>query len=174
MDKQEHSFCFSVGTRFSNMIDKYYYNNIHYLWCAPRFNDPLQPVTSNPLSIFKRYLKIAIQGDRHAHDIEDHFTGILRGAQAQYENGVINKKQQSEIKQCINLARYEDFSPILYIIDITRIDKTRLKLVDTHLRASDDSCEYLITDVSSDECQIIDGASLLNEFVSFYIKKAGE
>ena len=174
MDKHEHSFYFSVGTRFSYMIDKYYYHDTHYLWCAPRFNDPFQPLTSNPLSIFKRYLKIAIQGDRHAHETADHLAGVLRGAQVQFENGIINEQQYSEIRQYVNLARYEDFSPVLYIIDITQINESRRQLVDVSLRASDNSYEYLITDVSSDECQIIDGTSLISGFVSFHINKAGE
>ena len=45
-------FLFSIGTEFSYLIDKRYYDNIHYVWCTTRFHDKSQPVTSNPQSIF--------------------------------------------------------------------------------------------------------------------------
>ena len=165
---------FSVGTQFARRINEYYYNDIHYVWCSSNYNDKKQAATSNPKTICKRLLDIVLTTDRHAVELNDNKAGILRGAQTKLEQGVINENQFNEICQLVNLARYEDFLPIIYIIDYNKVGSKRCTIVPIKERASDASVEYLITNLSKDEFQIIEIKDLLNNIVDIKDIKVGE
>mgnify|MGYP003298382734 CR=1 FL=1 len=167
-------FLFSIGTEFSYLIDKRYYDNIHYVWCTTRFHDKSQPVTSNPQSICKRYLEQLLSGDRHTKEINDNKAGVLRGAQAKLDAGIIDKEQYEEICQLVNLAMYDAFFPVLYIIDVKKVGSKRCIEVETSYKASDASVEYKIVDLHDGEYEIINFKQLLSDFVSAVDKKAGK
>ncbi len=174
IDFDNTPFLFSIGTFFAYKIDRRYYGNVHYVWCTTNFNDKKQPVTSRPQSICKRFFDQVVSGDRHTKEIEDNKAGILRGAQAKLEAGVIDNNQYSEICQLVNLANYEDFFPVLYIIDKDKVGDTRCKEVDKKDRASDTSIEYKIFDLKEGEYELIDFKSLLSDYLDAVDKKAGK
>lgn len=174
IDFDKNPFLFSIGTLFSYRIDRRYYGNVHYVWCTTRFNDKKQPITSRPQSICKRFLEQVVSGDRHTKEIEDNKAGILRGAQAKLEAGVIDNDQYNEICQLVNLARYEDFFPVLYIIDGKKVGSARCKEVDKKDRASDTSIEYKIFDLIEGEYELIDFKSLFYDYLDAVDKKAGK
>ena len=171
---EKNNILFSIGSLFSYNIDRMFYKNIHYVWCTTRFDVKTQPITSNPYNICQRFLDQILSGDRHAHEIEDNKAGILRGAQAKLEEGVIDSEQFNEICQMVNLARYEDFFPVLYIIDANKIDKKRCIEVEKQDRASDISVEYRIVDLSEGEYEMIDFKSLISKYVEVADRKAGK
>lgn len=47
--------------------------------------------------------------------------GILRGAKAKFDSGIIGKKEYNEIKNMISTAEYESFFPVLYIIKSEKV-----------------------------------------------------
>ena len=151
-----------------------HYFHIKYVWCTTFFNDKKQPVTSNPQSICKRFLEQVISGDRHAKEIDDNKAGILRGAQAKLDAGVIDNAQYDEICKLVNLANYEDFFPVLYIIDAKKVGIKRCVDVDTKDRASDTSVEYRIFDLSEGEFVLLDFKNLLSDYMDTVDKKAGK
>lgn len=173
LDFNDNPFLFSIGTLFSYRINKRYYGDVHYVWCTTFFNDKKQPVTSNPQSICKRFLEQVISGDRHAKEIDDNKAGILRGAQAKLNAGVIDDAQYDEICKLVNLANYEDFFPVLYIIDAKKVGNKRCIEVDTKDRASDTSVEYRIFDLSEGEFVLLDFKNLLSDYMDTVDKKAG-
>lgn len=174
IDFENSPLLFSIGTLFAYRIDHMYYGNVHYVWCTTHFNDKKQPVTSRPQSICKRFFEQVVSGDRHTKEIEDNKAGILRGAQAKLEAGVIDSEQYNEICQLVNLARYEDFFPVLYIIDGKKVGSTRCKEVDKKDRASDTSIEYKIFDLSEGEYELINFHNLLSDYLDAVDKKAGK
>ena len=168
------TYLFSVGTHFAKKINETYYNNTHYVWCTTHYDSKKQPVTSNPKSICKRWLELVHTGDRHAVEFSNNLAGILRGAQAKLEQGVIDQNQFSEIGQLINLAKYKDFFPVIYIIDINKVGQTRCKEVPIKDRASDNSIEYKVEDLAAGEFQVIELKTLFQDLMDSVDKKIGE
>ena len=92
---------YSTNTELAYEIAKKYYNKTFFVWCTDAFDSPLQPGTSNPRTLCNRFLDQIIKNDGHAKEIENNKVGILRGAQAQFEQGVITKEQHKEIKDIV-------------------------------------------------------------------------
>lgn len=174
IDFEKNPFLFSIGTWFSYRINQIYYGDVHYVWCTTCFNDKNQPITSNPRSICKRFLDQIVSGDRHTKEIEENKAGILRGAQAKLDAGVINNVQYKEICQLVNLARYEDFFPVLYVINGRKVGNIRCVEVARKDRASDTAKEFRIFDLSKGEYELIDFKNLLSDYMAAIDKKAGE
>lgn len=166
-------FLFSAGTLLAYKIAKRYYQNIHYVWCTVEFNSKCQPITSNPFTICKRLLEQITTGDRHSIEIKNNKAGILIGAKAKLDAGIISVDQYDEINQLVSCADYEAFSPVLYIINSRNVENKceEITLCD---KASNDSIEYKIEELKGDEFQIINFKDLLNGIITIADKKAGD
>lgn len=155
---------FSVGTKLAYQINKFYYGDIHYVWCAENFDSLKQPPTSNPLTIMKRYLEICLKQDRHCYEITNNLAGILNGAKAKLDDGVITSEQREDIHRLITAARWDAFLPVLYIIP-THLVRSRCIDVPLKDRASNDSHEYKILDLKKEEFQVIDTDDIFKSLV---------
>ena len=173
LDVKNNPFLYSVGTQLAYKIAKRYYKNIHYVWCTTEFNSSKQPPTSNPVTICKRYLEQITTGDRHTKEIENNIAGILKGAKAKLNGGVISKKEYNEIRSIVSAAEYEAFFPILYIVESKKV-KDRYVEVVVGERASDDAVEYKIEDLKENEFEIISFKDILSGVVNIVDKKVGE
>ena len=173
LDIKNNPFLYSIGTQLAYKIAKRYYKNIHYVWCTTEFNSSKQPPTSNPATICKRYLEQITTGDRHTKEIENNIAGILKGAKAKLNSGVISKKEYNEIRSIVSAAEYEAFFPILYIVESKKI-KDRYVEVVVEERASDDAVEYKIEDLKENEFEIISFKDILSGIVNIADKKVGE
>ena len=173
LDVKKNPFLYSVGTQLAYKIAKRYYENIHYVWCTTQFNSSKQPPTSNPATICKRYLEQITTGDRHTKEIENNIAGILKGAKAKLNSGVISKKEYNEIRSIVSAAEYEAFFPILYIVESKKV-KDRYVEVMVRDRASDDAVEYKIEDLQENEFEIISFKDILSGVVNIVDKKVGE
>ena len=121
VDVKRSPFLYSVGTQLAYKIAKRYYGNVHYVWCTTEFNSSKQPPTSNPAKICKRYLEQITTGDRHTKEIENNMAGILKGAQAKLNCGIISKKEYDDIRSIVSVAEYEAFFPMLYIVESKKL-----------------------------------------------------
>lgn len=128
VDVKRSPFLYSVGTQLAYKIAKRYYGNVHYVWCTTEFNSSKQPPTSNPAKICKRYLEQITTGDRHTKEIENNMAGILKGAQAKLNCGIISKKEYDDIRSIVSVAEYEAFFPMLYIVESKKV-KDRCDIV---------------------------------------------
>ncbi len=164
---------YSMATRLAYNIAKYYYHNKHFVWCTTNFDADEQAPTSNPYTIGQMYLSHAIHEDRHSKIITNNIAGILRGANEKYKESVIDKNIYARIKQIVNCAGYDDFAPILFIIDA---QKVREKCIEVPLeeRASSNSIEYIIKDLSAEDFQIIDFRDFLAGVIKISEKRFGE
>lgn len=166
-------FLFSIGTRISYRIAKEYYHNVQYVWCAPHFDSPDQPPTSNPQTIAKRYIEQIKSGDRHSKDILSNKAGILNGAKDKYSKLIINEKQNKEIRQFIGMARYQDFFPVLFVINSKKVSH-KCQEVEVKYRATDTSIEYIIPNLMPDEYELIDLKKLYDGIISLSDRRVGE
>lgn len=145
---------YSTGTALAYKIAKEYYNNEHYVWCTESFDAALQPGTSNPRTLCSRYLEQILKNDRHAAEITNNKAGILKGAKAKFDQGIINEDQYREISARVAYASNEEFYPVIFIIN-KRAVKKRLKVVSPDDKASNSSIEYIITDLKRNEFELI-------------------
>lgn len=173
LDTKQNPILYSIGTHLAYKIAKRYYKNVHYVWCTTEFNASKQPPTSNPSKICKRYLEQITTGDRHTKEIENNITGILRGAKAKFDSGIIDKKEYNEIRGIVSAAEYESFFPMLYIIESEKV-KNKCIEVSVADRASDSAVEYKVEDLTEDEFEPIFFKDILDGIVEVVDKKVGE
>ncbi|MBQ5328974.1 MAG: hypothetical protein J6J15_07320 [Oscillospiraceae bacterium] len=145
---------YSTGTLLAYQVAKDFYGDEHYVWCTESFDAALQPGTSNPRTLCMRYLEQIIKKDRHATEINNNKAGILKGATAKYNAGIITAEQFEQIKGIVAYSKYEDFYPVVYLINKKAVKK-RLKIVDPNERASDNSIEYILTDLKRNEFELV-------------------
>lgn len=172
LDVQKNPFLYSVGTHLAYKIAKRYYKNVHYVWCTTAFNDLKQPPTSNPSTICKRYLEQIATGDRHTKEIENNIAGILRGAKAKLDSGIIGKKEYNEIRSIVSAAEFESFFPVLYIIESEKVKNKCIEVSDAD-KASADAVEYKIEDLMEYEFEIIFFKDILGGLINVADKKVG-
>lgn len=158
---RKHPFLYSAGTFLAYKIEKDYYDDVHYVWCTTSFNDIEQPPTSNPSTICKRYLEQMKTGDRHTKEITNNMAGILRGAKAKLECGVINKAQYEEIRGIVSRAEYEVFYPVLYIIKTQKVKEKCIE-VPVSDKASVGAVEYKIEELLPGEFEVVNFKSFLD------------
>ncbi len=144
---------YSASTWLAYSIAERFYG-VHYAWCtgfydgitAPRhFNIP---PTSSPAEIYRNLEEETRRGDLHSRGIERNASGILGGAQAKLEAGVITKTQHREIRKAVAKAEIPDFRPVLYVIPFDRLEG-RVPEVPVSQRAHPLSLEYLVEDLRS-------------------------
>ena len=170
---EEMPVLYSAGTKLAYMINKNYYKDVHYVWCTDCYHSSTQPATSDPQTICCRLLQIIKTGDRHATEIDKQISGILKGADAKLKAGIINKHKCKLIHQLVNATKYSDFTPVLYIISGARV-KDKCDVVAREAKASDNSSEYLISELSADEFQILDFEQVFRDMIDISNRKVGE
>ena len=144
----KNEILYAQVTGLAYRINKSYYNNIHYVWCCDRPSYGIeQPISSNPIERSSLLIKSILSSDSHSDMIKDNRDKIKLGASEKRKQGVISELQEREIIKYVNEARLEEFYPILYIIPYNRV-KDQLKEVAEGDKASKESTEYLITDLS--------------------------
>lgn len=166
-------FLFSQSTKLAHKIDEKFYKNEHYVWCSEFIHDNNQPPTSDPIARCNRLLQIIKTGDRHATEIDEHLSGILAGAKAKLKSKVISKEEHKLICTYLNIVGYEEFMPIIYIIDYSKV-KERCEYVSPRNKASDSSSEIRITNLKPDEYTVIDMSDLLRGVMNIHEWNRGE
>ena len=105
--------------------------------------DAAVPLTSSPLEFYRGLVEAVARGDRHSQKIKENRVGILRGASAKRQAGVINDQQEKEIAAIIELAQARDFRPLMYIIPYAAV-VNRLREPPPEDKAHPLSAEYII------------------------------
>ena len=141
---------YSTNTWLAYIISQEYYNGVHYVWCTPYFDprsqtslDVAVPPTSSPYEIYHSLHEEVVRGDRHSAKIRDNKAGILRGATAKREAGVITEQQESEIVSIVEQAQLTDYKPLLYVIPYAPVAGL-IREVPISKRAHPLSKEYII------------------------------
>lgn len=106
-------------------------------------------------------------------EIENNIAGILKGARAKFDSGIISENVYNEIKCTVSAAEYESFFPVLYIIESEKV-KSRCVEVSAADKASDGAVEYKIEDLAENEFEVIFLRDILDGVVDIADRKAGE
>jgi hypothetical protein len=142
---------YSTNTFLAYWIAQNYYNGDHYVWCTPIFDpnspygdrDSIVPPSSSPFEVYRSLAGEVKASDLHSKKIEDNRTGILRGALAKKQSGVINDKQEQDIVSITNKASTDFFYPLVYVIPYSTVaDRVREPRIED--KAHPLSAEYII------------------------------
>jgi len=141
---------YSTNTWLAFNIAERYYRGRHHIWCTPFSNGRSEkgeagfvPPASCPWEIYRSLYGEWRAGDRHSAKIEQNRDGILRGAKANRDAGVISEAQRSEIAFIVLDAQIRDFEPLVYVIPYGRVSRL-VKEVPVGERAHPLSEEYVI------------------------------
>ena len=127
-------------------ISQMYYNNKHYVWCAPAFNARGNPPSSNPLEIYSGLKKDIAGLDLHSAKIRQNKLGMLKGARLKREAGVITASQEADIKSIVKAAEIQEFRPLIYVISLD-LTKPMLEYVEIKHKANKFSQEVIIREL---------------------------
>ena len=141
---------YSTNTWLAFNIAERYYRGDHYVWCTPFFNGRSDkggagfvPPTSCPAEIYRSLYGECRAGDRHSARIEQNRQGIIWGAEAKWNAGIISDDRQEEIASVVERAEVRDFEPIIYVMPYRRVVRL-VKEVPVKDRAHPLSVEYVI------------------------------
>ena len=152
----KHNY-YSVNTYLSYKINKIFYKDSHYVWCAPNFDEDDNPPSSNPKEIYLSLLKDVKLNDKHSAKIEKNKMGLIKGANEQHKNSVITDMQRDEIHEIVAQAEISYFRPIIYVINKTEVEKNKLEeYVPRAIRADYFSNEIIIEKLPGEFFEIID------------------
>ena len=141
---------YSTQTLLAYRINQRYYKERHWVLCSPYRGrgskatfDSAVPPSSSPFEIYRNLREDVKSVERHSDKIKANKEGLLRGANAKLEKGIINSETAGEITAVVAKAEVADFSPVLYVIPYKQVSK-QVKAVPVEQRAHPLSDEYLI------------------------------
>ena len=178
IDINLYPFLFSTTTRFAYNVDNDFYNGKHFVWVALKFDDLYsQAANSNPLTIANNFIREVVTTDGHCDRIAANMVGVSNGAKRMCENGIINAETRKLIEYRIRDAVFEDFLPLVYIINTSKV-KDRIIEVPPALAAKPDSPEFKIIDLENGEYELIDlgeiiraARTLVRRRIYYHVKK---
>jgi len=142
-----------VNTFLAYKINEDYYAGTHFVWCAPRYDEPNNPPSANPKEICASLLKDVEGNDLHSGRIDQNRTGLLLGVQTKFDAGKINDDIRNELTYIINSAALSFFRPVIYVIDKTVVEN--LITVPAMKKATYFAKEYRIEALKTTQFDII-------------------
>jgi hypothetical protein len=153
---------YSTNTWLAYMIAQRYYKSEHYVWCTPFFDprrsggrDAAVPPTSSPFEVYCSLAEEVARRDRHSRKIEENRVGILRGANAKKQAGVIDEVQEKDIVSIVDQAEIPDFRPLMYVIPYSVV-VDRMREPPLEDKAHPLSAEYVIDQLPRDLFDVIE------------------
>lgn len=144
---------FSCVTQLAHKIAKEYYEDMHYVWCSPKFGSD-NPPSSTPKTIFCRLEEDICGNDKHSDAIKRNKMGLRKGAKQKCHDGVITTEVQKEILKIVSKAQLTDFSPLIFVISYDQV-ASLVKKVDPAKRADPFSEELLIEKLPGSDFGVI-------------------
>lgn len=147
---------YSVNTWLAYKIGEHYYQNTHYVWCAPTFNTKGDnPPSSDPAIIYKTLANDVTSMDKHSAKIAQNRTGLIKGAEIKLREGCITAEQHKEIVEIANNAELHDFRPLIYAIPHNLVEND-VKPASIQVKAHFFSKEYIIENLKKEQFDVID------------------
>ena len=172
IDVDKYPFLFSTTTRIAKNIDEDFYNGNHFVWIALKFDDKSQAANSNPLTIANNFIREVTTYDGHHDKINANKVGIMNGATVMCRLKKIKLKEKMQIMTRVKIATYDEFLPLLYVID-TRKVAARIIEVPPNEAAKPDSPEYKLYDLHEGEFELIDLADVIGAATKIERKRIG-
>lgn len=147
---------YSVNTLLAYNINQEHYKELHYVWCCPYFSAKSRshfeanvPRSSTPSAIYEELFEDVKTRDKHSAKIKENRIGLLKGAVAKFNQGVIDEKTKDRIIAMVNHAEIGDFLPLIYVIPFSKVESI-IEDVPIEEKASVLSPEVKITELPRD------------------------
>lgn len=167
VEHNDHKLMFSTNTLLGYLIAEKYYHHVHYAWFTTQFDlGTSQPASSNPRAICNEILNAIASDDHHSEKLERICMGIQRGAYQKMKAGVIDEKQELEIRSLVQRAKSELYllMPVVYVSHWTMLNDYAEEAEE---KASNTSIEYICRELPRDAFDIIEMQELLNDIECF-------
>ena len=155
---------YSVNSYIKFRFNEQYAGGVHWVWCSEAFDArksssysstaSLAP-SSNPADIYRALKADVSRRDKHSALIKEKRESLINLVVRWHRNKVIDESQQVDALATIDLADFEEFRPLLYVIPRAPLG-SRLITVSASERAAALGSEYQIHDLRKDEFDVIE------------------
>jgi hypothetical protein len=152
---------YSTNTWLAYAIAERYYDGVHFAWCSPVYNGTKAPShlnippTSSPAELYRALLAEVRRGERHSEQIKRNRTGILSGAQAKLDAGLITAARKDEIEKIVEDCHPHEFRPVLFVMPFKAV-RSMVDEVSVRDRAHPMSLEYCVAHLPRDRFDILE------------------
>lgn len=141
---------YSAGTKLAYLLNQKFYGGLHYVWCAPAPDSDSvlggNPPTSDPWQICMDLAEHVRRADKHSSLIANNRGGLIRGASAREQQGLITSDTRKLIEEIVNAATFEQFKPLFMVMAYDDV-KGLVQPVAIAERATALSQEFVIADL---------------------------
>ena len=152
---KEPLLLYSTNTWLAYAIAERYYGGVHFAWCSPVYDGTKAasymniPPTSSPAELYRALMREVERGERHSELIKRNRAGIISGAKAKLEAGLITEARRDEIKLVVDDCHPHEFRPVLFVMPY-EVVRTRVVEVSVRDRAHPMSVEYCVEQLPRD------------------------
>lgn len=128
------------------ILGHYFYNKQHFVWLASEYFPYrlTNPKSSNPHLIYQDIYQPWKDSDQYDKCILQLRLNLRKGVIAQQKASVLHPADSAKLKRVCNKLDILFFYPLIYRVDISKIDKTRLVVAGS---GTSGSSEYLVKDL---------------------------
>lgn len=152
---KEPLLLYSTNTWLAYAIAERYYDGVHFAWCSPVYDGRKAdahvniPPSSSPGDIYRLLSDEVERGEQHSSILENKSQGLLRGAHARRNEGIIGDADFANVERTIKTSSLNDLRPVLYVIPYDRVRGTVVE-ASVEERAHPFSVEYKVNPLSRD------------------------
>ena len=160
----ENLLYYSTNSKLAFLLAKNFFGDFHFVWCSPVFNpealDEMHlwrhiPDSSSPKHIYEVLKRDSVKNDIHSSKIKENKEGLKKAASIKLREGVITGENYLRIIAIIDNAKFSDFSPVLYLIPLTKEIKNKIEEVPVNETANPLSTEFKIESLKGSEFETI-------------------
>lgn len=146
---KEPLLLYSTNTWLAYAIAERYYGGVHFAWCSPVYDGTRAashiniPPSSSPAELYRALRSDVQRGDRHSPLIKRNREGIIKGAEAKRDSGVITRARRDEIETIVKNSHPGEFRPVLFVMPFETV-RGRLVEPSVRERAHPMSIEYRV------------------------------
>lgn len=134
---------------------------MHFAWCSPVYNGTKAashlniPPTSSPAELYRALLAEVRRGERHSEQIKRNRAGIVSGARAMLNAGLIDEPCHDEIATIVENCHPHEFRPVLFVMPFEAV-RGRVAEVSVRDRAHPMSVEFRVERLPRDHFDMLE------------------
>jgi hypothetical protein len=157
---------YSTNAWVKYYVNENYNGGLHYVWCSEAFEGPRRQVrgmppparSSSPIEIYRELLGDVQTRDRHSAKITQQKHSLNSLAQRWLADSKIGEIEFDEIATLVNGQDINNWRPLIYVIPQHAIHPSRVQVVRPGSRAGEVGREYIITDLTGSEFDVLEPA----------------
>lgn len=147
-----YSYWYSTNPVLTWCFNHYFFGGVHRIWIASPFYPyrSANPASSNPLLLYQQLYMPWKEGDDFSKVVEPYRVAARSAVLG--HRAALSRVEVLQLSLVTEEVDLEFFLPIVYRVDLRRIERERLQILASGLRGSH---EYLIADLREDEFDLL-------------------